>query len=210
MDDKNMIRNSQHGFTKANHASPTWSPMRKQLPRGWGERSGYCQLQQGFWHCLSWNPHRQNSRSVHWMSGLRTGWTADSGAHYQLLVFIWRAEAGHKVTDTQQNCQHQQQKLLSTSVSALHISTSLLQRAHIQLLAYIVAPLNQTPDLGKTSPEKDPLWTVWDELQQKLLYSSVTCLLPHSNRAKRTLQHWWQYQQNHCQHYTVLWDFHPQ
>lgn len=139
---------------KANHCFTTWSPMRMQLLDGWGESSGYCQLQQGFWHCLSWNPHRQNSRCVHWVSGLRTGWTADSRAHYQLLVFIWMAEAGHKVTDTQQSCQHQQQKLLSTSVSALHISTSLLQRAHIQLLAYIMAPLNQTPDLRKTSPEK--------------------------------------------------------
>lgn len=54
---------------------------------GWAENSGYCLawVQQGFWRCLSQDPHRQmwtrSSGTVCWMSGqwsgLRTGWTAD-------------------------------------------------------------------------------------------------------------------------------------
>lgn len=135
MDDKNTTRRVSMDSQKANHAWPTWSHSEEATT--WMSEGGTVDIV-NFSKASDtvMKSSQANSRSVHWMTGLRTGWTADSGAHHQLLAFIWMAKAGHKVTDTQQSCWHQHQKFLSPSVSALYIiSTSLLQRAHIQPLA---------------------------------------------------------------------------
>lgn len=154
IDDKNMIRNSQHGFTKGKSCLTHLVTFYEEATSWMGEREAvdivsFSKASDTVCHEILTGKLKKSTldeRIENWLNSRFWG---------SLSTFIWMAKAGHKVTDTQQSCQQQHQKFLCTCVSALHIiSTSLLQRAHIQLLAYIVAPLNQTPDLGKQALQK--------------------------------------------------------